>query len=149
MKMSLIPTEHVSKIWDKVSGFLEKATELNTPRRYDAVDLFEACLLGKQTLWVIFDEDSDNEVVGALTTTVRAYPRYSALSVPYMGGVGVLRYRDLVIETLSRFARDSGLSVIEGYGREGWARIGKKFGVKKAYTVYEIDLAEEAKIAAE
>ncbi len=147
MKMTLIPREHVSKVWGKASGYLESATTL-ARLRHDVVDLFEACVSGKQLLWLVFDEDNDNDVVGALTTNVVVYPRYSALGVPYMGGVGVTRYRDLVINTLSKFARDNGLTVLEGYGRDGWVKFGSKYGVKKAYTVFEIDLNDEA-IAAE
>ena len=148
MKMSMIPREHVTKVWNNVSGLLEKATILGR-QRHDIVDIFEQCVSGKQILWIVFDEENDNSLMGALTTSSIAYPRYVTLSIMYMGGKELMRYLDLIIDTLSRFSRDNGYTSIEICGREGWGRVCKKHGFTKAYSVIELDLTEDNKMAAE
>jgi len=148
MKMSLIPREHVPKIWDKVSGFLDSSSD-SVRQRYDIVDMFEACLTGHLVLWVVFDEESDNEIMAAMTTNVIRYPRFTALGVTHMGGDGVTKFQDLVMDTLSKYARDSGFTSIEISGRDGWERICKKYGFEKTMTVIELDLTKVEAIAAE
>ncbi len=148
MKMSLIPKEHVIGIWRSVCVFLEEASD-SVRQRHDIVDIMEECMSGKQILWVIFDDENDNDIMGALTTSSVAYPRYVALSIPYMGGREMMKYRDLIIDVLSRFARDNGYTSIEAYGRDAWGRVGRKYGFRKAYSVFDLDLTEEIKMAAE
>lgn len=148
MKMSMIPKEHVTKVWVGVSGYIESA--VNVIRlRHDIVDVMEDCLKGRQVLWIVFDEDNREEIVAALTTMVIVYPQYRALSIPYMGGRGMMRYRELIVATLSSFARDIGCTSIEAYGRDAWGRLGKKFGFRKSFSVFELDLSEQKQMAAE
>jgi hypothetical protein len=148
MKMSLVPPDQITKAWAKVSGFLDAASK-TVRQRHDIVDIFEDCLVGRQLLWVVFDDEDENKVMGAMTTSVIKYPQYTALNIPYMGGDHMMSYRDLIIDTLSRFARDNGFGTIETYGRDAWGKFGEKYGFVKSFSTFELDLSEEIAVAAE
>ena len=149
MKMTLIPKEHVSKIWNKVSEYLERAVDAQDKKRYDAVDLFEECISGRQILWIVFDDENDNKVMATVTTSSISYPQYSTLSVLFVGGSEFMKYLDLIVDVLSRFSRDNGFTSIEMHGREVWGRVCRKHGFNRAYSVFELDLTENKKMAAE
>lgn len=146
--MALIPPDSVTKIWSSISEHLEAASK-TVRQRHDIADIFEECLTGKQLLWVIFDDDDENKIVGVVTTSVNIYPVFTSLTVPYVGGVNVKEWSDIVVETLSRFARDNGFTSIELYGREAWGRIGEKYGFTKAFSTFELDLRDKTAMAAE
>ena len=108
--------------------------------RVDVVDLYELCLKGMQNLWIIFDEENDNEMLTAFTTQLIEYPRYNAMAVHYMGGKDMNRWFDLGLEVLEKWALDCGCETIEGYGRDAWLRFSKGRGFRKAYVAFEKEI---------
>ncbi len=136
MKITVIPPEHVPSVWKQASEYLEKATK-TIRLRADIVDLYEGCLTGAYNLWIVYDDEADDEMVTAFTSQIIQYPRDNALSIQYLGGKKMREWFDLVLEVLERFAKDCECETIEGYGREAWVRFTKSKGFHKAYAAFE------------
>lgn len=142
MITSAIPPEHVPRVWAKCAPHLEKAT--GTVRlRADVLDLYENCLNGVQTLWIVFDPDNDNEIVTAFTTQILTYPQYNALAVQFLGGSKMKDWLDDALGVLGNFARDSNCKTIEGYGRRAWLRWLEPRGFEQAYITFEKEVPDD------
>lgn len=139
MKVTLVPPEHVANVWPKAAPLLERATK-TVRLRADVLDLFEHCLKGYNHLWIVFDEENDNEIVAAVTTQIIEYPRYKTLSIQYMGGKGMNEWFKDGLAVMEKWAKECGCETIEGYGRDAWLRFTKGSGFKKAYVTFEKEI---------
>lgn len=72
-------------------------------------------------IWLI---ECDGELLAAVYSQIKDYPRRRLLEVPFIGGDGLARWRRELLATLDDFARKSGCADIVGFGRSGWARFG-------------------------
>lgn len=139
MMVTMIPREYLHQEWGKVAKYLEKATR-TVRLRADVADLYQACLLGQQQLWIVFDEEDDNRVLTGFVTQILEYPRYKALAVQFLGGERMKEWLDLALNRVCEYGTEVGCETVEGYGREAWIRWLKPRGFKKTYAVFEKEL---------
>jgi hypothetical protein len=56
----------------------------------------------------------------------------------FVGGRDIEEWQTIGLSQLQKFARDTGCSKIESYGRPGWEKIWKKQGYIKRLVFYEL-----------
>ena len=50
---------------------------------------------------------------------------------------------DLVVETLTNYAKDQECSMMAGYGRKAWSKVLAKYGWEQDYIAYRMELKDE------
>lgn len=138
IQVSLVPPDHVPQIWDKVSHMLKQATDLSRGR-YRLKDLKDKLFGGEFQLWIVFD-DSDFQIIAAVTTTFSYYPNLKSLHGQFLGGERLDEWRDLMCDILDRWAIDNACQIVELSGRAGWAKTLAPNGYKEVYRTYEKEL---------
>ena len=121
IKVSMVPREHVTNIWDAVTPHLKKAADY-TYGRYEVEDILDCLTDYDYTLWIAFD---DKEIKGAVVTMISSYPRKKPM-----------------LELLQKWAFDTECDGIESIGRPGWAKIFKSDGHKPLWNTYELPVAK-------
>ena len=109
MIFTLIPQEHSLIVWPNVADLLSKAAR-TTNGKYSKMNILDELLENTIELWVVYDED--HKPVAALTTRVVAYDKFRALSIDWVGGGKMSKWIDLVIETLTKYAKDQDCSMM-------------------------------------
>jgi hypothetical protein len=138
MEVSLVPPEMVEGLWPRIFPYLSSASEF-TFGRYEPEDIVEFVLSGQAHLWVALDED---DIVGITVTRLWQYPRKKCLDVTFLGGQDWDGWKDLMFDTLHRWAHDSGCAAIEASGRVGFARVFKDRGYTPLWQVFEFPVVE-------
>ena len=134
MKVTLIPAAFLEGVLPQIFPHISKAAEY-TFGRYEPEDIIEVILDGDAHLWAVFEGDT---VVGVTVTRFWQYPRKKCLDMLFIGGDEGFSWKDVMLDTLQRWGRDSGCEVIESSGRPGFARVFKDDGYKMLWQVYEL-----------
>jgi hypothetical protein len=138
MEVSLVPPELVDGLWPRIFPYLSSASEY-TFGRYEPEDIIEFVLSGQAHLWVVLDED---EIKGVTITRFWQYPRKQCLDLVFLAGDDGFSWKDEMLSTLRRWARDSNCDVIEASGRAGLARAFKDDGYRVLWQVFELPVEE-------
>lgn len=138
IQVSLVPPEHVEKLWPRVFPHLAKAAEY-TFGRYEPEDIFDFVLSGAAHLWIAFNEE---DIIGITITRFWQYPRKKCLDMVFIGGDEGFSWKDQMLSTLQRWGADNGCEVIESSGRPAFARVFKNDGYRLLWQVYELPVAE-------
>ena len=140
MIFTAIPQEHALIVWPNVAGLLSKATK-TTNGKFNKMNILDELLDRTIELWVVYDED--NKPVAAVTTRVVPYEKFNALSVDWVGGNRMSEWIDLVLKTLTAYAKDKDCSSLAGYGRKAWSKVLAKYGWEQDYIAYKMELKDE------
>lgn len=127
----------IYEVVPSIIGFLKKS-EPWTKDRATVDDLLGFLFSGKMQLWVVYNP-VDMEIHGYLITENKEYPRKKMLVIHYCAGnFGSLENSEQdVHEKIEQFAKYSGCSGIEFFGRPGWRNNAKKHGYSVQTVVYE------------
>jgi hypothetical protein len=136
MKASYVPVEHVDTVWPLITEYMQGAADY-TYGRFNVEDIRVALHNQPQQLWIAYD-DASEEIYGAVVTQILTYPRMSTLVMHFTGGKELPKWKAPMLELLQKYAKDSGASVIESYGREGWAKVFKNDGFVSRFMFYEL-----------
>ena len=139
MQVTLVPRSQVFAVWPKVRPHAVKAAEY-TFGRFEPEDLLDAASAGQFDMWVVFE---GQEAFGVVFTGITQYPRKRCLDMTFIGGDEGMSWKDIMLDTLQRWARDNGCDSIESSGRAGWAKIFKGDGYKMLWQVYELPVAQQ------
>jgi len=115
MKTTLVPREHVKEVWSSIEKFAEGCAKY-TYGRYTANDILDELLTKDQQLWTAFDEDG---IHAFWVTEVIEYPQTKVLVMHFTGGNRIEEWQTIGLKQLQSFARDTGCTKIESYGRPG------------------------------
>jgi hypothetical protein len=82
---------------------------------------------------------------GICITQILEYPNFKALSMPFIGTKPhtIKKWFDYGMgdnSPIIKWARELGIKRIEGYARDGWLKMTKKYNFKKYYTVITRDI---------
>lgn len=101
-------------------------------------DIIRFLYTGQMTLWVLYDADPIAVSVYVITE-IKTYPQARMLVFQYCAGdYGALANAgDLIFTALEQYARHTGCSGIEFFGRPGWGPYAKKHGCTVKTVVYE------------
>ena len=134
MKTTLVPREHVKEVWSSIEKFAEGCAKY-TYGRYTANNILDELLTKDQQLWTAFDEDG---IHAFWVTEVIEYPQTKVLVMHFTGGNRIEEWQTIGLKQLQSFARDTGCTKIESYGRPGWEKVWKHEGYKKRFVFYEL-----------
>lgn len=134
MIVTLVPKELYSDVFNKIQPYLESAAEY-TFGRFKAEDIKRGLLVKPQQLWVAFD---GQEVYGFVVTEIYSYPQLTALVMHFTAGKKLPRWKDAMLKELRDFSKEHKCTIIESYGRRGWAKVFQNDGYKEQFTFYEL-----------
>jgi hypothetical protein len=137
--VSLVPKEHIADIWGDINEYMQGAADY-TYGRFSVEDIREGAETQDQQLWIAFE---GVDVYGAVITEVVTYPRKKALLMHFTGGKQLSKWKPQMLAVLQRFARDNDCSIIESYGRIGWAKVFENDGFKSKFMFYELPVEGE------
>jgi len=134
MQVSLVDHNYVSAIWDQVEPILGKSLP-TAHGRYTMKSILREIVNFEQHLWVVFDDDK--KIIAALTTRFVNYPDKRLLAGQFLGGEKIMQWRDSMLETLERWAKDNNCDGVEMTGRKGFTKVLAPHGWTPEYTVFE------------
>ena len=140
MIIAMVPIDRITEAWPYVSPYLEKAVKRGKGR-YHIVDLLEACLQGKQSLWIAVE--GERNVIGAGTLSIQEYATGMRTSkIEFIGG----KQRDLwfkpMWDMMISYSKELGCSALECIARPGLGPYFKSYGGEMTAGFYEIDLTK-------
>lgn len=138
MQVALLPPRVVDSLSHRLLPHLEKAADY-TFGRYEAEDILTAAGRGEVHMWVVTEE---GDIKGITVTRFWDYPRKRCLDMLFLGGDDGFSWKDPMLATLRRWAREAGCEVIESSGRPGFARAFKDDGYRMLWQVYELPVSE-------
>ena len=59
----------------------------------------------------------------------------------WIGGKNINKWLPIAQEKLSQFAKESGCTHLEGFGRKAWQRVLRKFNWQPEYIAYRMELS--------
>ena len=139
MQVALIPTEHVSNVWPRLTAHMAKAAEY-TYGRYEPEDILDSLIQYEHDLWVAFEGE---DIKGVTITRLAQYPRIRCLDMVFCAGDEGMEWKDPMLSMLQHWAYDNSCDRIESTGRVGWAKIFKNDGYKALWQVYELPVVAE------
>lgn len=137
MKITLVPSDHVDVVWNRVAPLLQKATDLSGGR-YVISDVLIQLLDGERHLFIAYD---DAGIHGAITAGTTYYPRKQFCTLHFCGGVQMNLWFEPMLQYLEAWARDTGCDGLEFFGRDGWKRWMEPQGYTQQYRLFEKDLS--------
>ena len=107
----------VEVFWPLVVDHLKKAVP-HSEGEIEPEDMLPELVKGEMQLWFSVE---DRNVTAAMVTQIIPYPRKKVLRILSIGGEGMARWMKHfpMVET---FAKQTGCSSIEAWGRKGWLR---------------------------
>jgi hypothetical protein len=137
MIISLVIPKDYDLFFPAIEDYLELASQY-TYGRYSAKDIQDEMRTNeKQNLWIAY---KDNEIYGFVVTEIIEYPQMTTLMMHFTAGKELPKWKDLMLNTLRRFAKESNCKIIESYGRKGWGKVFKNDGYKIKFIFYELPL---------
>lgn len=132
--VTLVPPEHLERVWMLAADRLEAAVE-RSRGRWSMDALLAALQQEMYHLWVVFDDEGSFD--GVAVTQIVSYPNRRMLAIQFLGGDNFADWVWLILDTFDRFALDTGCEGIEATGRAGFWKWLEKDGYERAYTVFE------------
>ena len=123
-----------------ISLVIPKDYDLFFPAIEDYLELASQYTYGRYSAKDIQDEMKDNEIYGFVVTEIIEYPQMTTLMMHFTAGKELPKWKDLMLNTLRRFAKESNCKTIESYGRKGWGKVFKNDGYKIKFIFYELPL---------
>jgi hypothetical protein len=130
----IVPRGMVRQVWTRVKPLLKLAIRLSGGR-WSPDFVLAGLVLGEQTLWVVTDEAQ--EIIGAMTTEIVAYPKKRMVAIHFLGGSDFDNWYGDLLEKVTAWTKDCECDGIECLGRSGFWRWFEADGFKKGSTFYE------------
>ena len=137
MRFSAVPKEAVKYIWKDVEKLLDKSVD-TAEGKMEMIDVLEGILNNVYVLWVVMDDD--DALIAAITSRIIQYPRRKGMALDWVGGSKMSKWSDMVMDTMTDFAKKNDCSHLEGYGRKAWIRVIKKYGFYPEYIAYRMEI---------
>lgn len=148
MIFTLIPAEHIRKVWLKILPHVRVLVD-EAEGRLSEMDIYEEMCAGVQLLWVAAEQESDGVddfvVHGFITTKINRYAKITMASLEYCSGVDADNWFIGLMSVIEKWSRQVGCDGIEMVcGRRGWTRKFKSAGFKDKFTWAEKRFYEES-----
>lgn len=109
--------------WDFVKHELEKALK-DEYNRCSIEHVHEMIKSKDAQLWALHDDD----IKAVMVTEIINYKNLKAVKIWLVTGVELHKWLDTLIETVSKWAKENGCTVMEFTGRKGWEKVLNKKG---------------------
>ncbi len=139
MIVTVVPLDRVMDAWPQASVLLEPALKRGKGR-YHIVDLLEAVLAGRQSLWLAIE---DKTVIGAGTLSVQDYATgFRSSKIEFIGGKQRDKWFKPMWDAMIAYSKELGCSALECIARPGLGPYFKSYGGETTAAYYEIDLTK-------
>lgn len=125
-------------LWPEVVRLVGPSVE-TSQGKFTIDDVHTGIMGDDLVLWVILQ---DKTPVAFYTTRIIEYPNRRAMAMDWLGGSGVLSWRDAALDAMEQHARSNGCQHLECYGRPAWGRILRQRGWKPEYVAYRMELSD-------
>jgi len=132
-KVSLVPANAVTNVWDKIEELVDKVIPY-TYGRMIAADVLHNLIINHYHLWIIEKEDTIKAI--AITEFMK-YPRKTVLLINFISGDKLSEWIEELDRVLVKFSKETGCDFLEACGRAGWERKIARLGWKKKFTIVE------------
>ena len=132
-KVSLVPANAVTKVWDKIENLVDKVIPYTYGRMITA-DVLHNLIINHYHLWIIEKEDTIKAI--AITEFMK-YPRKTVLLINFISGDKLSEWVEELDRVLVKFSKETGCDFLEACGRAGWERKIARLGWKKKFTIVE------------
>ena len=133
-EVSLVPTNEITKVWDRIEPLVDKVIPY-TYGRMLTVDVLHSLITNQYHLWIIYKDEKEIEAI-AITEFMK-YPRKTVLLINFISGDNLDDWIKKLDKTLVKFSKESGCDFLEACGRAGWERKVTKLGWIKKFTIVE------------
>lgn len=117
---TLVKPEDIPHIWVFAEKLLKKSAK-RSEGRTNTNDLFEECMAGTSSLWIVYEEEKFPELLGCGITQINHYPTgLKMLNIDHVAGVHQEKWTKGALDVLERFAKDVNCDGIESLGRPGF-----------------------------
>ena len=138
VRISPIRPEFVDVLWPEVVRLVGPSVE-TSQGKFTVADLRTGIMNDDLVLWVIL---KDKRPVAFYTTRIIEYPNRRAMAMDWVGGSGVLSWKEAALDAIEQHARANNCQHLEGYGRMAWGRILQRRGWKPEYVAYRMELSD-------
>ncbi len=111
--------------WGEIEPILKRATRYNGGRA-EPIDLLQSAVRGELGFWLI---ENGAALLGVVTGKVVHWPRKREFQIDHIGGRRLAEWWPLFVDEMDKVARAAGCSGIFAFGRPGWVRFWKRYGV--------------------
>ena len=132
-KVSLVPANAVTNVWDKIEELVDKVIPY-TYGRMIAADVLHNLIINHYHLWIIEKEDTIKAI--AITEFMK-YPRKTVLLINFISGDKLSEWVEELDRVLVKFSKETGCDFLEACGRAGWERKVTRLGWQKRFTIVE------------
>ena len=134
MKLELVDTAHIQRVWPMVEAFFVSALE-HSKGEYTAQDARTLLALGQWKMIVAVD---DAGVHGAAAVTFTNRPTDRVAFITAIGGK-LISNKD-TFEQLKQLLANVGATCIEGAARESVARLWSRYGFEEKYRIVGVKI---------
>ena len=106
--------------WPNVKDDVQRALDDRTTLEH----IYQKLVEKKMQLWSIHD----GNIKAVMTTEIAIYDTYKAVRVVTLTGDCMDEWLDLLIDTITRWAKENGCDSFEFCGRTGWEKVLSKKG---------------------
>jgi len=110
--------DEIVEHWSVIAPHLRKATVRTGC--YEPIDLLQLALAGQVGIWTC---EVGGNIVAAIATTVKQYPRKRILEILFCGGSQMREWIDVAVQKIDAHAHQCGCSHVSGIGRISWGRV--------------------------
>lgn len=136
MNISLVPNTDYQLCFNAIHDYIKKSAKY-TYGRYNAEDIKKDILKNNKQLWIAYES---NQIYGFVVTEVITYPQLKSLVMHFTGGIKLNKWKDGMLQTLRKFAKQLDCKLIEAYGRKGWAKVFEQDGYKASGIYFELPM---------
>ena len=136
MDISIVPKKDYLPCFHAIHDYLVKTAKY-THGRFNAEDIKQNLLNTEKQLWVAY---KGVQIYGFVVTEIVEYPQMRTLMMHFTGGIHLKKWKNDMLKTLQKFAKEFNCNVIESYGRKGWGKVFEQDGYKPRFIYYELPL---------
>lgn len=125
-----IPANLVDRFWPLCEAYIKRALD-HTLGEYSPQNIREYCKDRVLQLWLVSEGD---RIVAAVTTEIINYPNRKHCRVVTLGGSKAVEWTELLVATLSEWAKEQGCEVLEANVRKGFVPVLAGYGFKHLYS---------------
>jgi hypothetical protein len=136
IRIAPVHPQVLDTIWEDVAAWLEPAIK-TADGKFSIEDIKDEILSHTLVLWMVWENGKPSAFY---TTRIIEYPQRKALALDWLGGTGIRRWMDAVLDNVEEHARNNNCLHLEGYGRMAWGRLLKRRGWEPEYVAYRMEL---------
>lgn len=114
-----VPADDARLWWPQVGQWCENAL-VYAGGMLNLKDIQKAVAERDMQMWLIHEGE---ELRAVCITQIHAFPRAKALEVIILGGSGMDRWLQELLDVLEKFAAAHGCKAVNAYGRRGWIKV--------------------------